>query len=198
MLAAGMHFLHSSYTEAAAASGTLAAQSRLHTLLQLLGVAKATPLVVAKHILQLYKAGRESAAMGQEEHLRHLAFFADHLVLLRHKGNTSLLQQVQQHLLLQDSTQSDRPAAELYFSLGTDATDIQADVMGAGMHFIHSMYTAAGRGSHFEELLRALGVKQPSFWQHTAAAASGVMLHAASHQAGAVHCSSVTPAVQHR
>jgi hypothetical protein len=110
MLAAGMHFLHSSYTAAAAVSDTQATQSRLHTLLQLLGVAKATPLVVAKHILQLYKPGRDSAGPEQEEHIRHLTFFANHLAMLQH--NSSLLQQVQQHVLLLDSSRTQQDLAK--------------------------------------------------------------------------------------
>lgn len=180
MLAAGMLFLHSSYLggvtgeqtgdgssstsgSTSSTTATTAAQQRLMLLLQLLGVVTPGFGVIAQHLLQLYQADGPAAAMPAEQHLRHIDFFADNIRVLQ--GSASLLQQVQEHVLLCDSTGCRRAATGLFFSLGADTAELQADMVGAGMRFVASTYPALSSGNDssaaFRKLLSVLRVREP-------------------------------------
>jgi hypothetical protein len=190
MLAAGMLFLHSSYlarsrgtlqhaasasssssstTSASATGAATAAQRRLMGLLEMLGVVTPGFGVVTRRLLQLYQDDRSiqfvkpTATMSAEQHLRHIDFLAEHITLLQ-GSESSLLQDLQQHVLLWEDTGCRRTAAELFFSLGADTAELQADVMGAGMHFVHSMYQTSRSGVSSavrKQLLSQLGVREP-------------------------------------
>jgi hypothetical protein len=81
MDAAGMKFLHSSYTAAGSATGDAAgsscvAQRRLQELLQLLGVKTADDNAVEKHILQLYSSSSSNSGSlpSAQQHMGHVRF----------------------------------------------------------------------------------------------------------------------------
>jgi hypothetical protein len=150
MLAAGMLFLHSSYlgemtsehtgnagSSSSPSTATAAAQRRLMALLELLGVTTPDFGVVTRHLLQLYQADEHTAAMPAEQHIQHIDFFAEHTTLLQ-GSESSLLQDLQQHVLLWEDSGCRRTATDLFFSLGADTAELQADVVGAGMHFVNN------------------------------------------------------------
>jgi hypothetical protein len=133
-------------------------------LLELLGVTTPDFGVVTRHLLQLYQADEHTAAMPAEQHMRHIDFFTEHTTLLQ-GSESSLLQDLQQHVLLWEDSGGRRTATELFFSLGADTAELQADVVGAGMHFVDSIYQTSSSGVSSavrKQLLGVLGVQKPN------------------------------------